>query len=70
VKRSGHHRQTLPRITCLAHYVRRLDDPCMPKEAQRRLLQAHHGTWSEPMSAEELLSLLAEATRQDEVPRT
>lgn len=47
MKRSGRNRNTRPRISSLAEYVRLLDDKSSPKEMQRKFIAAHHGEWTE-----------------------
>ena len=65
MKRLGCYPQGKPRHTSLADIVFGVNGWGMPTETVRKLLVAHHGTWSEPMTLEESIAfdqkILAEA---------
>ena len=64
MKRVSKYRQTKPRMTCLAEYVHRLNDPFASKEFQRQILKAHHGTWSAPIPLDVMIERLKTASEQ------
>ncbi|WP_146100092.1 hypothetical protein [Limnohabitans sp. TS-CS-82] len=57
MKRSGRNRNTNPRISCLAEYVRLLGDKSMSKDTQRKFIAAHHGEWTE-ITADALMEMV------------
>jgi len=51
------HKQGRARLTSLADFVHHLGDLDMPAETARKLLKAHHGEWSKPMTLEESIEI-------------